>query len=461
MTDLITVNIGNGLGLKKYFSDQGDNSLYKKSSNTIPEGYVCPQVIDKSNWNGCHPKCPGQYGDRFSIRQKDNSVYANRIDSKNNGWGMPLSFKCFKKEDENLLKKLNLVTVPEYNELKTDYTGLVSLKQGRDNQYSGILSSHQSELSTRQQAATVEIQNLNKSEKEKRLKAISSHNSQVDDTNTQYDNLLKAKAALQEQFNELNAQLKIKIAEISALAEKLMKIKTDKEEAIRIIKEQIAVAKAKYEAELNRLNIEKAKLDEQIKKFNEYQKSLNQEQQKIIDLDGKFQSQLSKIKSLNTLIDNLGKNKVILDSDFAVWTSKFVSLESEFKKIEDKISKYLKQGEMELEHINSLLKEKRLVQDKLFEYTENRYNSQTHLIDDLNLEMMPSEILSSNQNKEIKKNDSKYDKLKGDIMSLSKNIQINKNQYRKKSFYIFLLTHVFVVLILLLIVFILMRNGTI
>ena len=137
----LTVNIGNGSGLKKYFSDQGDNSLYKKSSNTIPEGYVCPQVIDKSNWNGCHPKCPGQYGDRFSIRQKDNSVYANRIDSKNNGWGMPLSFKCFKKEDEDLLKKCSMlqgelieskknakiVASDRFSELKSQYLKKIEL----------------------------------------------------------------------------------------------------------------------------------------------------------------------------------------------------------------------------------------------------------------------------------------------------------------------------------------------
>lgn len=238
-------------------------------------------------------------------------------------------------------------------------------------------------------------------------------------------------------------------------------MKSDRAEAIRLIKVQIDIAKREYAVELARLNAEKLKLDAEIKKFNEYQTTLGKETQKYIKLTKKFVSQLSKINELNRLIDDLDKEKGVLDTEYSVWVARFAALESDFKKIEDELSKYLKKGENDLEQINALLQEKRLVQDRLFKYTEDKYNSQTHLVDDVNLEMVPSELLENNQRRKLKKEKAKFGKLNDDIASVSKTIQINENEYRKKSFYIFLLTNAFIFLIIILIIVVLMRNGTI
>ena len=376
----------------------------------------------------------------------------------NRSWGN-VAPVCKKKSGD--LDALDLVSVPVYNQFKKKLKNLVGLKSAKDAEYAGILSDQQYKLGQRAIKAGTENTKLQTDATNNENAAITKHNTSVDNANTQYDALVKEKADLQKKFNELNADLQKKIAEISELAAKLMKIKADKEEAIRIIKEQIAKVRKLYEAELARLNIQKKALDEKIKKFNEYQATLNAEEQKFVVLDNKFQSQLSKLNEINVLIDDLNKEKVVLDTEYAVWQAKFSALESDFRAIEEKISKYLKKGENELEYLNDLLKEKRIVQDKLFAYSEDKYNSQTHLVDDVNLEMSPSELLENNQGREIVKNTSKFDKLKTDIMSISKNIQINKNEYRKKSFYIFLLTHAFIFLIITLIIVILMRNGII
>jgi len=99
MSDFKIVHIGNGSGQHKYY---GDDKNYKRSSNTIDSKiWKCPSVISRPGgggaaWHGCHPNCGSQYGDRFSIRQHGDRVYAHRIDSYNNGWGMNLSFKCYR-----------------------------------------------------------------------------------------------------------------------------------------------------------------------------------------------------------------------------------------------------------------------------------------------------------------------------------------------------------------------------
>ena len=354
---------------------------------------------------------------------------------------------------------IDLVSVPVYNELKTDYGLLSGLKMAVDAEYQGIVSDQQYQIGQNKTAADSKIANLNTVATSRENAAITTHNTSVNTVNTQYDDIVKAKANLQKKFDELNSEVRRQVAEITELVTRLMKIKTDKDEAVRIVRAEIAKVKKAYEEELARLNAQQDLLNEEIKKYNEYQTTLAAGQQKFIKLDARFQDQLSKVTELNRLIDNLAKSKVVLDSEYAVWESKFAALENDFKKIEEQISKYLKKGETDLEYINSLLKEKRLLQDKLFAYSEDKYNTQTHLIDDVNLELSPSKLLTSNQRREIAKNESKYGKLRNDIMSISKNIQINKNEYRKKSFYIFLLTNAFVFLIVTLIIVILMRRD--
>jgi len=86
----IEAHIGSGNGLKSKFGGK-----YKESSTIVdPNKYICPKTIDKTNWSGCHPNCHNQYPDRFNIIQSGNKVFAQRLDSYNNGWGMNLKFKC-------------------------------------------------------------------------------------------------------------------------------------------------------------------------------------------------------------------------------------------------------------------------------------------------------------------------------------------------------------------------------
>jgi len=353
---------------------------------------------------------------------------------------------------------IDLVSVPVYNELNIDYTNLKSLKDGVDNEYNSIIADKNSKLSQNLTASINADNTLRTSMETTESTATAAHNTQANNLNTTYDDLIKAKGALQVKFNELDRDVRMKIAKISELSANLMKIKTDKEEAVRLVKAEIAKVKEEHAYELQRLNMQQTLLNNEIKKYNDHQTTLADENQKIITLDGKFQNQISKVAELNVLIDNLEKEQIALDVEISVWVGKFAALENKFKKIEDEISTYLKKGEVNLEYISELLKEKRIAQDQLFAYSEDKYNSQTHLIDDVNLEMSPSELLENNQQREIIKNTSKFDKMQNDISSISKTIQIKKNEYRKKSFYIFLLTNAFIFLVISLIVVLLMKQ---
>ena len=68
-------------------------------------------------------------------------------------------------------------------------------------------------------------------------------------------------------------------------------------------------------------------------------------------------------------------------------------------------------------------------------------------------------MLLANQNKERHKNATSIQKIKTDLSSSTKNIQIKENNNQKNLFYIFLLKHVFIFLIVVLIVAVLSRTG--
>ena len=354
---------------------------------------------------------------------------------------------------------IDLVSVPVYNELKADYNTLLSLKSGADKEYNDIISDTEykkNQQNAEHNAAIDVIQNTaDYNEKTK----TETHNAEVNNRNKEYETLLNEKNALEKNFNDLEKDFKIKVAKIAELATKLLSIKTNRDAAVKIIKANIETAKQEYTNTTQRLGLRRTELNNKIEEFNRQQGLLNTEVQKITTLGVKFQNQSNKVVELDNIIDNLAKERITLDTEYNTWVAKFAALEEKFKKIEADISLYLKKGENNLEYITALLREKRLVQDKLFTYSEDKYNSQTHLIDDINLEMSPSELLENNQKREITKNGSKFSNLKNDIMSISKNIQINKNQYRKKSFYIFLLTNAFIFLVIGLIVVILMKKN--
>lgn len=87
------------------------------------------------------------------------------------------------------------------------------------------------------------------------------------------------------------------------------------------------------------------------------------------------------------------------------------------------------------------------------------YNKHTRLLNNSDLIKLPSKMLKANQSRELQKNAHSMQKLKTDLSSSSKNIQIKENYNQKKMYYIFLLKHVFISLIVVLIVAVLSRTG--
>jgi hypothetical protein len=354
---------------------------------------------------------------------------------------------------------INLVSVPTYDSINTDLDDLRLLKTGIDKTFKDINDDKKYQLDKNVTTQANLINTKENTFRDKNKTTIDAHNNDVDRRNTEYDTLVTKKLNLEKQFKELNDEFKIKVAKIEELANKLIKLKRDNMEAVRRIKAQIVAAKQEYRAAVERLVIQRDLLNIEIKKYNDKQEEISAKNVKIKIIETKFQEQTSKVLQLNVMLDKIAKDKVALDSEYNMWVGKFVALEEKFKKIEDEISTYLRKGENNLEYITALLDEKRIVQDKLFAYSEDKYNSQSHLIDDINSELTPSDLLENNQQREITKNSSKFSKLKNDIMSISKNILIKKNEYRKKSFYIFLLTNIFIFLIIsLIIVFLMKRN---
>mgnify|MGYP006083400165 CR=1 FL=1 len=97
----------------------------------------------------------------------------------------------------------------------------------------------------------------------------------------------------------------------------------------------------------------------------------------------------------------------------------------------------------------------------LWKQKANIYNANTDIMNSNLAAETTKNILLSNQKREINHNNNKIDNLKGDIMSMSRQVHIAENEYRKKSFYIFLLKHIFIFLLLILLVGLLIKNDNI
>ena len=171
-------------------------------------------------------------------------------------------------------------------------------------------------------------------------------------------------------------------------------------------------------------------------------------------LQTKYSDQVVQRQDLQEQTDTLNTEFGELSVIHTDWQNQFTKIGNDILKVEFEISNYLNRGESNLEHLEKLLAEKRIIQNKLFKYTEEIYNSHTQLIGDTSLEDIPIRMLGQRQSKETNINKTKVDNLKTDLSSLGKNIQINQNLSRKKSFYIFLLTQVFIGLIIIILVFI-------
>ena len=97
----------------------------------------------------------------------------------------------------------------------------------------------------------------------------------------------------------------------------------------------------------------------------------------------------------------------------------------------------------------------------LWEQKTKMYNANTDIMNSNLTAETTKNILLGNQRREIEHNNDKIGNLKGDIMSMSRQVHIAENEYRKKSFYIFLLKHIFIFLLLILLVGLLIKNDNI
>tara|TARA_B110000971_G_C19809962_1_gene408319 strand:+ start:69 stop:653 length:585 start_codon:yes stop_codon:yes gene_type:complete len=135
------------------------------------------------------------------------------------------------------------------------------------------------------------------------------------------------------------------------------------------------------------------------------------------------------------------------------------------------MSKIIEQTKTDISNIKNKINMKKAVQKDiddlqklyktLWKQKSEIYNANTELINANHSTEMTKNILLQNQNKEIIDNNLKIDDLKGDIMSMSRQVHIAENEYKKKSFYIFLLKHIFIFLLLILLVGLLMKNDNI
>ena len=353
---------------------------------------------------------------------------------------------------------IEVVSISDFNKIKTDTSNLGRLKQNLDSSYTTATTAKKS----REKSAVINHEgekNIIEAEYSASVGSTTrQHATILENINGNITKLEEEKAEITTRKNTLDTEHNEKIAKINQLSNDLMDLKTNKAAAEKIINDKIAEETRFYESESSRLNKQTIILQQKIDKLLEIKALLDAENAKYSVLQGQFNEQKSAETTVKGEITTLGNIKDGLQAEYNIWTSKFTALESEFKEIEEKIAKYLRKGENNLEYLDRLLAEKRDIQNKLFTYTEERYNSQTHLVDDITMDIAPTQILENTQTRELEQNKSKIHNLKNDIMTLSKNIQINYGNSKKKSFFIFLLTQVFVVFFIILLIFILTKK---
>lgn len=67
---------------------------------TIPDGYICPAVVNKYNWDKAAAGQFAESSDEFYLRQIDNTIQAKRK-GHNADWGMNLAFACHRGGDQD------------------------------------------------------------------------------------------------------------------------------------------------------------------------------------------------------------------------------------------------------------------------------------------------------------------------------------------------------------------------
>ena len=100
-------------------------------------------------------------------------------------------------------------------------------------------------------------------------------------------------------------------------------------------------------------------------------------------------------------------------------------------------------NELILNKILRLVDEKKKVMNEL----ERDYNRDTSILKDKYETGDIKDNLIRNQEKEIKRNDTKLRMIRNDILTLRRQLELGENEYRKKSFYLFFLKNIFIFLL--------------
>ncbi len=107
--------------------------------------------------------------------------------------------------------------------------------------------------------------------------------------------------------------------------------------------------------------------------------------------------------------------------------------------------------------IQRLISEKKEVLKEL----ERDYNRNTKLISDRNESIENSKKLVSNQDEQISRNSLKLTNLRNDIMTLRRKLESSENEFKKKSFVVFFLKNIFILLLISILVTLLIKNNNI
>ena len=122
---------------------------------------------------------------------------------------------------------------------------------------------------------------------------------------------------------------------------------------------------------------------------------------------------------------------------------------------------YMEQVEWDPMPITRLISRSQQLAINLFDEAEKKYNFNTARLNTRFIVSSPTDILYLNQNAEFNQNKQKLDNLKKDTTTIHKDIQIKHNEFRKRSYYIFILKIIFICTLFLLLIGLLMKNDNI
>ena len=129
------------------------------------------------------------------------------------------------------------------------------------------------------------------------------------------------------------------------------------------------------------------------------------------------------------------------------------------RELEAELAEYMLNPETDPIILKKLLQRKKKLMLEVFDERERKYNQNTTRLDRRFVVSAPTDILFRNQKNEFSQNNKKIDTLKKDMTSVFKEIHTKHNEYRKSSYFIFILKQIFIYILLLLLIGLLMKSD--